>query len=221
MSRSNQQLIAFAPDAANQPPARPASVCDHHRRHGGDLEQNDHPRLGECDVVARDVAHTPARERVEADGDGHDWVTFAWGRRASPRWAAGAGAVSPTGNVLNTATATTAPQSTEASAMCRPRAQAGRPRSATSAPAPTWRTSSRLTAMTPIRTTRSPRRRRAITAMSPPRSSTTTSATRRWATLMVAGCPEGSENPLPHSGQLVQPDPAPVSTTNAPLRATR
>src|SRR5579862_9824697 len=74
--------------------------------------------------------------------------------------------------------------------------------------------------MTPMRTTRSPRRRRAMTAISPPRASTTTSATRRWATLMVAAWPDGSENPLPQSGQLVQPAPELVSTTKAPLMAT-
>ena len=48
------------------------------------------------------------------------------------------------------------------------------------------------------------------------------SATSRWATLMVAVCPDGSENPPPHSGQLVQPDPeAGLRPTNAPLMATR
>ena len=67
--------------------------------------------------------------------------------------------------------------------------------STTSAPAATWRTRSRLTAMTPMRTARSPRRRRAITAMSPPSRSTTTSATTRCATLIVAACPDGQREP--------------------------
>ncbi len=47
------------------------------------------------------------------------------------------------------------------------------------------------------------------------------SATKRCATLMVAAWPDGSENPLPQSGQLLQPAPELVSTTNAPLIATR
>ena len=38
---------------------------------------------------------------------------------------------------------------------------------------------------------------------------------------VVAACPEGSENPPPQTGQLLHPAPDPVSTTKAPLSATR
>ena len=74
MSRSTYMLMALAPPAASVPPSTvqamshsegQALLGDDHRRHGGDEEQLDDPRLRE-----RDVPHDPGTGRVH-DG-GHD-----------------------------------------------------------------------------------------------------------------------------------------------------
>ena len=105
--------------------------------------------------------------------------------------------------------------------MCRPRTQAGRPRSTTSAPAATCRTSKQVDRhhadtdhAVAAAAARDDRHEAAEDQHDDERDEAMGDVDgRRLAA--------GSENPLPQSGQLVQPAPEPVSTTNAPLMATR
>ena len=92
MSRSTYLLIAFAPPAASVPPITTAAIsqsdgiprcAEHHRRHGGDQQQLDDPRLGQRDVGAERV-HRPGRRMRSCGPPRHLGRTQATGGQQQP-----------------------------------------------------------------------------------------------------------------------------------------